>query len=52
MVSGQVVVVEDADVEDGVIGAQAQVEDGAQANGLHGQVVLVRRGQGHLRSML
>ena len=41
MVSGQVVVVEDSNVEDGVVGAEAQVEDGAHADGLDSEVVLV-----------
>ena len=48
MVSRQVVVVEDSDVEDCVVGAQAKVEDGAQADGLHGEVVFVRCSQRHL----
>ncbi len=49
MVSSQVVVIEDSDVKDCVVGAQTQVEDGAQAYGLHSKVVFVRRSQRHLR---
>ncbi len=41
MVSGQIVVVEDANVKDGVVCAEAQVEDGAHADGLDGKVVFV-----------
>jgi hypothetical protein len=41
MVSGQVIVVEDSNVEDGIVGAEAQIEDGAHADGLHSKVVLV-----------
>jgi len=49
VVSSQVVVIEDSDVKDCVVGAQTQVEDGAQTYGLHSKVVFVRRSQRHLR---
>ena len=34
MIGGEVVIVEDPDVEDGVVGADAHVADGQQAEGL------------------
>jgi hypothetical protein len=46
--SGQVVVVENPDVEDGVVSAEAKVENGAKTDCLHGEVVLVGGGQRHL----
>ena len=47
MVSSQVIVVEDPDVEDGVVGAETKVEDGAEADRLQREVVLVGSRQGH-----
>ena len=47
MVSSQVIVIQDPNVEDGVVGAETKVEDGAEANGLQRKVVLIGGSQGH-----
>ena len=41
MIGCEVVVVEDADVEDGVVGADAHVADGQEGNHLDGAIAVV-----------
>ena len=52
MVPCQIVVVEDSDVKDCVVGAEAQVEEGAQADGFDGKVVLVGSSNADLKKKL
>ena len=41
MIGCKVVVVEDADVEDGVVGADAHVADGQEGNHLNGAIAVL-----------
>lgn len=46
--SCKVIIIEDPDIEDGVVSAQAKVENGAKTDGLHGKVVLIGSCEWHL----